>query len=299
MKEGAGTGPILLVGAAGQLGRALMSRLGARQAVVPVTRRELDLERAQDIRTLVRATAPSLIVNAAAYTAVDAAEIDAERCTRINAIAPGVLAEEADRLGVPIVHYSTNYVFDGRHAEPYSEDDPISPLGVYGATKAAGESAVATAARRHLILRTAAVYAAGTRNFMTRMLELAREMEDLRVVDDQFISPTPTWLLADATCSAIAPMRDAGELTGTFHVTTRGQTSWFGFAVRIFQLSEVWATGRVPAVTPVRSSAYVTAARRPQNGVLAVGRFEAATGCELPSWDVALEQTLCVHPHHT
>jgi dTDP-4-dehydrorhamnose reductase len=288
----ASPGPILLVGAAGQLGVALAEPLAERGTVVRITRRELDLERPDDIRTLVRAIRPSLIVNAAAYTAVDAAESDRERCARINAGAPGVLAQEASRIDAVLIHYSTNYVFDGRQAEPYTEEAPTAPLSVYGATKAEGEAAIAAASGRHLILRTAALYAAGTRNFMTRMLELANERDELRVVDDQFVSPTPAWLLAEATCSAIARVQEGRELLGIHHVTTRGRASWYSFAVRVLALDPARSAHRVRSITPVASTDYDARAQRPVNGVLDVTRFEQFVGARLCAWDVALERTL-------
>lgn len=286
-------GPILLLGAAGQLGSALAPRLARLGRVVRATRADADLERPDDIRALVRRVDPRLVVNAAAYTAVDDAERDEARCTRLNAVAPTVLAEETARLGAPLVHFSTNYVFDGSQVAPYTEGVSTSPLSVYGATKADGERGVAGANPRHLVIRTAAVYGRAGRNFMRRMLDLAREREELRVVDDQFVSPTPAWVLADATLAAVTGLCEGREgARGTFHVTTSGSASWYEFTQRILALDPDQAAQRVRRLVPVGTAEYPTPARRPPNGVLAVERFEREFGHRLPSWEEALQRTL-------
>lgn len=287
--------PLLLIGAAGQVGAALASRLPSLGAVVSATRADADLERPAELRALVERVRPSAIVNAAAYTAVDAAEGDAERCGRINAEAPGVLAEAAARLGVPVVHYSTNYVFDGEAAAPYREDAPLSPLGVYGATKARGEAAVAAANPAHLILRTSGVYGWAGRNFMRRILALAREPEELQVVDDQLVAPTPAALVADATVSALRQVLARDGLYGTYHLTSSGVTSWFGFAERLLALDPARAGQRTARLRAVRSTEFPTAARRPRNGLLDNDKFTRRFGVVLPDWDAALRRTLADH----
>ena len=287
--------PILLVGARGQVGAALAPRLAALGAVVAVSRAEADLERPDDLRALVRRVRPRAVVNAAAYTAVDDAERDAERCRRINAEAPGVLAEEAERLGAPFVHYSTNYVFDGEAPAPYREDDAVAPLGVYGATKVEGEMAVAAATDAHLILRTAGVYGWAGRNFMRRILALAREREELQVVDDQLVAPTPASVVADATVAAVQQVLTAERkdgLYGIYHLTSGGATSWFGFAERILALDPARAGQRTTRLRAVSSTEFPAAARRPRNGLLDNDKFMRRFGVTLPAWDVALRRTL-------
>lgn len=286
------TRPILLVGAGGQLGRELATRLARIGRTVTATRSDVDLERPADIRAFVGHVRPALVVNAAAYTAVDDAERDAARCTRLNADAPAVLAEASMRLGAPLVHFSTNYVFDGTKDGAYTEDDAPSPSSVYGATKLAGEQHVAAANPRHLILRTAAVYGRHGRNFMNRILELAREREELRVVDDQYIAPTPAWLLADAAVKVIARLSDAAVPSGVFHVTTRGATSWYAFAERILAADLDRGAQRVRSLVPVPTTEFPTPARRPANGVLDVTKFERSFHLSLLEWKVALTQTV-------
>ncbi len=290
---GRSTGPILLVGAAGQLGTALAPRLARLGALVRATRADADLERPDDIRDLVRRVRPRIVVNAAAYTAVDDAERDEARCARLNTVAPTVLAEESATLGVPFIHYSTNYVFDGGQPAPYAETAETSPLGVYGATKAHGERGVVGANPRHVILRTAALYGHTGRNFMRRVLELARERDELRMVNDQFISPTPAWLVADATVTVISQLfTERADTYGVFHLTTTGAASWHEFARRILALDPHSASQRAKSVVAIDTKDYPTPARRPPNGVLSVDRFERTFGHRLPPWDDALRRTL-------
>jgi dTDP-4-dehydrorhamnose reductase len=285
--------PILLLGGAGQVGKALAPRLAALGRVVCTTRAEADLERLDELQALVARVRPRLIVNAAAYTAVDDAERDQERCRRINADAPAALAEAAARMDVPFVHYSTNYVFDGEASAPYREDDPVSPLGVYGATKAMGEAAVAAVSGRYLIFRTSGVYGWTGRNFMRRILALAREREELQVVDDQLVAPTPASVVADATVSAVRQVFSTRDgWSGTYHLTSLGETSWFGFAQRILALDPAISEQRTRHLRAVSSAEFPTAARRPRNGLLDNEKFMRQFGVALPSWDVALGRTL-------
>lgn len=238
------------------------------------------------VRT-VRAVAPQAIVNAAAYTAVDKAEGDVERALRINAETPGAIAAAAAAVGACMVHYSTDYVFDGSGTRPWREDDPTGPLNAYGRTKLAGEQEVAAALQRHLLLRTSWVYAARGGNFARTMLRLARERDRLTVIDDQFGAPTGADLLADATAHALRSLL-AGGPTGTFHVAAAGETSWHGYARfvvgRAQQCGEILKAG-VDQVDPVPTSAFPTPARRPHNSRLDTSRFRDAFGLALPPWE--------------
>jgi dTDP-4-dehydrorhamnose reductase len=286
-------GPILLFGAAGQLGRALEPRLRNFGPVLALTRAEADLDRPESLRAVVRSASPRLVINAAAYTAVDDAEHDEVRALRVNAESPRVLGEETARLGVPIVHYSTNYVFDGTSTRPYREDDAAAPLGVYGRSKLLGERAI-EANPQHLTLRLAGVYAQTGRNFMLRMLDLAREREELRVVDDQLVAPTPASAVAGATVEVLmAGMRGSATMpTGIYHLSCAGSTSWYGFAERILALDPCREQQCVKRLTPVRSSEFPTVAQRPLNGLLDNGKCARELGISLPDWEPALRRTL-------
>jgi dTDP-4-dehydrorhamnose reductase len=293
--DGSAGRPILLLGNGGQVGAALATRLAVLGPVVSAGRADADLTRPAELRTLVRRVAPRAIVNAAAYTAVDAAERDESACHRVNAEAPGVLAEEARRLGAPIVHYSTNYVFDGEAAAPYREDAPTAPLGVYGRTKALGELAVAAATPAHLILRTSGVYGWTGQNFMLRILALGREREELQVVDDQLVAPTPASMVADATVAAMRQVLDGRAGYGLYHLTTTGATSWHGFAERLLALDPSRGEQRVKRVVAVRSEQFPTAARRPRNGVLDNDKFQRQFQVALPDWESELRRTIAEH----
>jgi dTDP-4-dehydrorhamnose reductase len=242
----------------------------------------------------VRAIAPQAIVNAAAYTAVDRAESEPELARAINAIAPGVLAEEAQRLDAVLVHYSTDYVFDGTKPEPYTESDAPSPLNVYGRTKLEGERAIGASGCRHLTLRTSWVYGTRGSNFLLTMLRLARERRQLRIVDDQFGAPTWSREIAQATATLLAqPALAAPGADGLYHLTASGATSWFGFAEAIFESEETARLGIAPpAIEPIQTSAYPTPARRPANSRLDCGRLERRTGVQLAAWDAALTRAL-------
>ena len=297
MSRGTAGRPILLLGGAGQVGSELRPRLAALAPVVAATRTDADFEHAGELVALVRRVAPAVVVNAAAYTAVDDAERDAARCRRINADAPAVLAREAAQLGVPIVHFSTNYVFDGAASRPYVEEDPVAPLGVYGATKAEGEAVVAAANPAHLIIRTAGVYASTGRNFVRRIMELARERDELQVVDDQLVAPTPASALAEATVAMMSQLltdRD-DERFGVYHVTSAGEASWFEVAERILALDPAPAEQRARRLRAVRSAAFPTPARRPLNGLLNNDKARRAFGVALPPWDTLLQRALAGH----
>lgn len=291
---------VLLFGGNGQVGHELRRSLRALGDVVVTTRSgELpegarcevaDFDHPDSLAELVERVAPAIVVNAAAYTAVDKAEDDADAAFRTNAEAPGVLAHACALRDIPFVHYSTDYVFDGQGSRPYREDDPTAPLGVYGASKLAGEDAVRSAGGRHLILRTAWVYGRHGHNFMKTMLRLGADRDELRVVADQIGTPTPAPLIADVTTELLG-LQDAPS--GTFHLTPRGQTSWHGFAEAIFE--EALARGlisRAPKVTPIATSDYPTPARRPGNSRLDIGKLEGVLGHALPEWRVGLKQVL-------
>jgi dTDP-4-dehydrorhamnose reductase len=266
--------------------------------VVAPGRAELDLSRAEDIRRVVRELRPELIVNAAAYTAVDAAESHEEEARLLNAVAPGVLAEEARKIGAGVVHYSTDYVFDGAKRTPYVETDATGPLGVYGRTKLDGEKAVAESGAAYLILRTAWVYATQGKNFLLTILRLAAEREELRIVSDQIGAPTLASEIAGATVNIL----DIGgaaltEKCGIYHLTASGQTSWHGFASAIVDEARAaskdlgWmaaATGgralAVKRVTAISTGEYPTPARRPAYSVLSNARLRETFGVALPDW---------------
>ena len=291
---------VLLFGGNGQVGHELRRSLRALGDVVVTTRsgqlpegarcEVADFDCPDSLAALVQRVAPAIVVNAAAYTAVDKAEDDVDAAFRTNAEAPGVLARACALRDIPFVHYSTDYVFDGQGSRPYREDDPTAPLGVYGASKLAGEDAIRAAGGRHLILRTAWVYGQHGHNFMKTMLRLGADRDKLRVVADQVGTPTPAALIADVTAELLG-LRDAPS--GTFHLTPRGETSWHGFAEAI--LEEALARGlipRAPKVIPIATSDYPTRARRPGYSRLDIGRLEQVLGRALPEWRTGLRQVL-------
>jgi dTDP-4-dehydrorhamnose reductase len=282
---------ILITGKNGQVGREFSRLCPSRGDVVSVGRDECDLSNEQSIRDLVRQVKPAVIVNAAAYTAVDLAEKERDLCFAINATAPHVLAQEADRLGALLVHYSTDYVFNGEKKEPYLESDPIDPLSVYGASKAAGEAAIAAAASRYLVLRTSWVYSAHGKNFLRTMLRLGAERSELRVVDDQMGAPTSAAAIATATARLVEQyaMPGAHLSAGIYHMTAGGSTSWCGFARAIFAAGLLNAQPRVQAIA---TSDYPTPAKRPANSVLDNDKFARTFGFRLPPWKDQLEEVL-------
>lgn len=292
---------LLLLGANGQVGHALRSALAPLGDVLCATRggtlgdgtpaERADLDDPASLPRLLARLAPDIVVNAAAYTAVDRAEQEPAIAFRANAEAPGVLAEACARGGMRLVHYSTDYVFDGSATRPWREDDPTSPLGVYGESKLAGERAVLAAGDRHLVLRTAWVYGAHGHNFMRTMLRLAAERDELRVVGDQVGTPTPARLIAAATAAAL--QAGDGPRGGLYHLTATGQTSWHGFAEAI--VAGAHARGllqSMPRVTAITTADYPTPARRPAWSCLDTASFSAAFGVELPEWRDALDAVL-------
>jgi dTDP-4-dehydrorhamnose reductase len=285
---------ILLTGANGQVGWELQRSLAPLGEVLALDRSQLDLADPDGLRQRVRAIAPHVIVNAAAYTAVDRAESEPEAARAINAIAPGVLAEEAHRLDAILVHYSTDYVFDGTKPEPYVESDPPNPLSVYGRTKLEGERAIGASGCRHLTLRTSWVYGARGHNFLLTMLRLARERRSLRVVDDQVGAPTWSREIALATAALLArPELALPGADGLYHLTAGGTTSWCGFARAIFASPEMARLGVTPpSVEAIPSSEYPVPARRPANSRLDCGRLFSRAGVRPEAWDAALARCL-------
>ncbi len=288
---------ILLTGVNGQVGWELRRTLGALGEVVALDSRMLDLTDGAAIRDAVRAMVPDIIVNPAAYTAVDKAESEPERAHALNATAPGVLAEEAARCDALLIHFSTDYVFDGSGVMPWCEGDAAGPLNVYGATKHAGEVAIAAAGCRHLIFRTSWVYGARGSNFLRTMRRLLRERPELKIVDDQIGAPTWCRDLAEATAQVLAQVSLADRAQnnarwGTYHMTNAGETSWYGFAEAIRALDTFDATVMPASLVPIPGSDYPTPARRPLNSRLNNDRLEQAFGLRLRDWREAL--TLCM-----
>jgi dTDP-4-dehydrorhamnose reductase len=270
---------LLVTGCNGQLGWELARALAPLGEVTATNRATLDLSRPETIAPVIRTLKPDVILNAAAYTAVDQAESEPVLAAAINTTAPAILAEEAKRSGALLVHYSTDYVFDGTKASPYIEEDATNPLSVYGQTKLDGERAIQASGCEHLILRTSWVYGPRGKNFLLTMLRLAHDKPVLRVVDDQIGAPTAVHTLAAATAS-ILQCRQAGQ-SGLFHLTASGHTSWHGFAKLIVSL----AGPPYPEVAAIPTSAYPTAAKRPLNSRLDCTKVAAQCGLQLPDWE--------------
>lgn len=288
---------ILIVGNAGQLGRELEKSFANAGSVVGVDRESVDLADAAQTRELVRRAAPDVILNAAAYTAVDRAETERDLAFAINEGAPRVLAEEALRRDALFVHYSTDYVFDGSKTSPWVESDAPNPLNVYGASKLAGEQAVESIGGKYLIFRTSWVYGPHGNNFLLTMLRLARGRDRLSIVDDQIGAPTTSTELARATHSIVtgilgnrfgAPL----DWAGLYHMTCDGSVSWFGFAQAIFSRAARRLGTKFPTVTPIPSEEYPTPAVRPRNSVLSNVKLRDVFRIELASWETALDETL-------
>jgi dTDP-4-dehydrorhamnose reductase len=305
---------ILLFGRSGQIGWELKARLAPLGELTVLGSSDVDFSRPETIRAAVRGVHPSLIVNAAAYTAVDKAESEPDLAWAINAEAPGILAEEAARLGSLLVHYSTDYVFDGARREPYTEADPTNPLNVYGKTKLGGEQAIARAMAgsggSFLIFRTSWVYGARGSNFLLTMLRLATERSELRIVDDQVGAPTSAEAIAAATVAVLDRIIAQGhphagrasaegafaeipaEWSGIYHLTCTGAASWYGFAKEFLTRRAESAGTPLPTLIPIPTTEFPRPARRPANSRLSCEHLHETFGVRLPSWQDALENVL-------
>ena len=288
---------VLVLGAAGQVGRELQRSIAGMGEVVALDRGAANLAEPEQLREVVRGVAPDVILNAAAYTAVDRAETERELAFAVNAEAPRVLAEEARRQGALLVHYSTDYVFDGSKAGSWVESDATGPLNVYGASKLAGEQGIAAVGGRYLIFRTSWVYGPEGKNFLLTMLRLGRERDRLRVVDDQFGAPTTSMEIADATRSVVETVL-SGELgasdtwSGVYHLSCAGSTTWCGFARAIFACGGDLLGGCRPEVEAIGTVEYPTPARRPLNSVMSSEALFGRFGVRLPGWEAALDRVL-------
>lgn len=282
---------ILLTGKTGQVGHELERSLSGLGEIIAVDRSQMDLSDLVQVRDVIRAVKPDLIINPAAYTAVDKAESEPELAMRINGEAPGVMAEEAKKIGAAMIHYSTDYVFDGSKNTPYVEDDPTCPMSVYGKTKLAGEQAIQAAGIPHLILRTSWVYGMHGKNFLLTMLRLAQERDELRIVADQHGSPTWCGTIADSTAAIVAKIIDVKgasdwlrQHSGIYHLTCQGQTTWYGFTKAILEAANI---EKKPLLTPISTQDYPLPAKRPAYSVMSGEKF-ISNFSDLPSWESAL-----------
>jgi dTDP-4-dehydrorhamnose reductase len=288
---------VLVTGADGQVGRALVAEFRDTAELIACNRQTLDLSNPEKIRAKLREVNPDVILNAGAYTAVDRAETEGELAMAINGQAPGVLAEEAARSGALLVHYSTDYAFDGSKNGPWVEDDRTNPLSVYGASKLAGEEAIRSIGDRYLIFRTSWVYAPEGKNFVLTMLRLGSERDSLNVVDDQIGAPTTAAELARATQGIAAGILNdnfgpESDWAGTYHMTCGGSISWCGFARAIFERAPELLGGKKPTVNPIKTSEYPTPAKRPLNSVLSNEKLQQRFGVRLANWQSALDEVL-------
>lgn len=280
------------------MGRYLTTTLAPLGNVIAADRTTLDLSQPQHIRPRVTALTPNVIVNAAAYTDVERAELEEQSALTINGVSVGELAEVALERQIPLIHYSTDYVFDGTKTLPYVEEDPRAPLSVYGRSKLNGEERIRNSGCAHLILRTSWVYAATGRNFLTTMLRLAAEREELHVVDDQFGAPTFAGFIATATAQMLGEILSGGAARervnngDTVHVVNSGVTSWFGFASEIFASRMVQQRVPTPRLVPIKTSEFPTRARRPANSYLSTQKARTMWGLHVPEWQESLTDCL-------
>jgi dTDP-4-dehydrorhamnose reductase len=297
----------LVTGAGGQVGAQVARILEGRAECIALDRARLDLSDPAGIAARIRETRPQLIVNAAAYTAVDRAESEETLARAVNAVAPGVIAEEAARAGALLIHFSTDYVFDGEKSSPYAEDDPTHPLSVYGRTKLEGERNIAASGCAHVILRTSWVYGPQGANFLFTMLRLAATRDELRIVDDQRGAPTSSLQLARAVLALFTeaePARPIGAADiarvsarrGLYHATAAGETTWFGFAKAIFEARARSPNFKAPRLVAIPTREYPTPARRPANSMLSNERLERTFGVRLGDWRAGLAETLSALP---
>jgi len=289
---------ILILGASGQVGTELQRSFADAGEVIACDRGAADLSRSEELRHVVAQLQPAIILNAAAYTAVDRAESEPELAMTINGHAPRVLAEEAAKLDALLVHYSTDYVFDGSKKSAWVENDATNPLNVYGRTKLAGEDAIREVGGKHLIFRTSWVYGPHGHNFLRTMLRLGRERDQLKIVDDQYGAPTSSMAIADATRAVVDNVMATGAISGVYHMTCGGETSWRRFAEEIFSQHYQQSGEKVPQVIPISSSEYPTPAARPANSVLSNEKLRSTFRISLPDWRSALTAAMTVLASH-
>jgi dTDP-4-dehydrorhamnose reductase len=285
---------LLVIGKIGQVGWELRRTLAPLGSLVCVDFPEIDLTDPASIRKWVRETSPSVVINAAAYTAVDKAETESDRCNKINGVAPSILAEEAKRIGALLVHYSTDYVYDGSKSQPYVETDGPSPLSAYGHSKLAGDQAIIASGVPHLIFRLCWVYGARGQNFMLTVMRLAREREKLRIVSDQFGCPTWSRMIAETTALALKQVlasASPAQFTGIYHLAASGHTNWHGFASSIVDLMPA-DQKKCQQVEPITTAEYPLPARRPAYSVLSCEKLKRTFGLQLPPWDESLRMVL-------
>jgi dTDP-4-dehydrorhamnose reductase len=287
---------ILITGKNGQVGWELQRSLAAFGQIIAIDSDEMDLADANAIRRTIREVRPDIIINPAAYTAVDKAEGDPELAMAVNGIAPGILADEAQRLGSVLVHYSTDYVFDGNKPEPYTESDVPNPQSVYGSTKLAGEQAVRASGCKHLILRTSWVYGVHGANFVKTVLRLAKERSELRIVADQFGAPTWARDLAQATAASLSSWQQRNwdnDLCGLYHLTDAGRTNWYQYTEEIVRLARKYdavLSAKTLDIRGIATHEYPLPAKRPANSVLANDKIRDAFGIVLPAWQDSLAE---------
>ncbi len=290
---------ILLTGKNGQVGWELNRSLSKLATVFAMGRDQMDLSKPETLRPVIQEIRPDIIINAAAYTAVDKAESEPELVMTVNGIAPGVIAEEAQKIGAGMIHYSTDYVFDGKATSPYREEDPISPLSVYGKSKLVGENAVMQAGIPHVIFRTGWVYSLRGSNFLLTMKKLAQTRNQIKVVDDQIGGPTWARSIAEGTALILEQNLCASNSStfphsGIFHISCGGETNWFGFAQKILELSGL--TKNVELI-PIPTIEYPTPAVRPQYSLLSNSKLKQAFDYEMPRWQEALQECLNSTPN--
>lgn len=294
---------ILLTGVSGQVGHALQQQLALSAEhgwqVVSCDRQQLDLTQPDQIKSVIRELAPDLIINPAAYTAVDKAESEQALAYAINAMAPRVMAEEAAKLNAALIHFSTDYVYDGTKASIYAETDSVNPVSVYGASKLAGEDAIRQVGLPHLILRTSWVYGSYGKNFLKTVIRLAQEREQLRIVADQHGAPTADISIAQAVTNLVTQWKTTDESqTGVYHLVNAGETSWYGFASAIVDqyqglvTTREWPALAVKDIQPIAATEYPTPARRPANSRLSTTKLESTFGVSLPAWPQALHHVM-------
>jgi len=289
---------ILLIGSTGQVGWELHRTLMTLGTVITANRHSaepyrVDLAQPDTICAVIRDVQPSLVVNAAAYTAVDKVESEPDLAMAINGVAPGIIAEEAKRCRAGLVHYSTDYVFSGDQTRPYTEDDSTNPQSVYGSTKLAGERAITAVSEAYFIFRTSWVYGLHGKNFLLTMLKLAQEREEIKVVDDQVGSPTWSRMIAEATAQVVSQGNSdlydfLADKQGIYHLTSTGQVSWYGFAKTIFELSKSFETEKLETLTPIHSDQYPSPVQRPAYSCLDNHKISKAFSLELPQWNSVL-----------